>query len=119
MKRYIEPVLLLALEALLLLFSGIDYSLIYLLCGIGFLYFFVRGLMNQNEAVIQARQHRILAFNFRVNPFDTHTLQKGLEMEKSVKKNVLNHSHAMWLHLVLGLANIVAVILVITHVIPG
>lgn len=117
MKRYLEPILLVTVEVLLILFSGVDMSLIFFVGAITFGYFFLRRILNQNEAVVYTRQHRILAANFRINPFDTHTLQEGLELEKKIKNYPRYHINVKWVYLVLCLANIAVVGLIIADVI--
>lgn len=117
MKRYLEPLLLLVLEVLLILFLEFDLSLIFLVGAITFGYFFLRRALNQNEAVINARQHKILATNFRINPFDTHTLEKGLEFEKKTSNNSIYHDHVKWVYLILCVANIILIGLIIADVI--
>lgn len=118
MKKFIEPLSLIVLEVLLLLLVDIDKSAIYLIGAATFGYFFIKRAINQNEAVINARSHKIIANNFRVNPYDTQSLQKGLSFEREVTNNHIDHRHVKWLHLVFALINVVAIVLVISDVLP-
>jgi len=118
MKRYIEPLLLLTIEILFLVFIRFDRSIIYLFGAFTFGYFFIRRAINQNEGVMKARGHKILAGNFRISPFDTHTLQKGVELEKKVGNDHLEPLQVKWVHLGLCLLNAAAVALVMLDVLP-
>jgi hypothetical protein len=118
MKRYIEPILLILLEVLLLIFMDIDKSAIFLLAALTFGYFFIRRFINQNQAVLDARSHKILAGSFRSNPIDTFTLQKGIGFEKTVTNKHMDHMNVKWLHLIFCVINISAIILVILDIIP-
>lgn len=118
MKKFIEPILILASEVLLLLFTNFDKSIIYLLFAFIFGYFFIRRAINQNEAVLNARQYKIIANNFRVNPFDTQTLNKGLSLEKEVTNHHFEHLKVKWVHLILFLLNGGAVAMVIADILP-
>lgn len=117
MKKYIEPILLVTVEILALVFIDFDRSAIFLLGVFGFGYFFIRRAINQNEGVMQARGHKILAGNFKISPFDTHTLQKGIELEKQVSNKHSEPIQVKWIHLGLCLVNVLAITLVLLDVI--
>jgi len=118
MKRFIEPILILVIEILLLIFLDFDKSAIYLLSGLTFGYFFIRRSINQNQAVINSRAHKILAGSFKGNPIDTHTLQKNIEFERKVSNNHVEHIHVKWVHLLLLLLNALAIVLVLLDILP-
>lgn len=118
MKRFIEPILIFVIEVLLLIFLDIDKSAIYLIGALTFGYFFIRRAINQNQAVINTRQYKIIANNFRVNPFDTQSLHKGLELEKEVSNNHVDHEHVKWLHLFFCILNIGALALIVADILP-
>jgi len=118
MKKFIEPISLVVIEVLLLLFLDFDKSAIYLIGAATFGYFFIKRGINQNEAVINARSHKIIANNFRVNPYDTQTLQKGLSFEREVSNNPVDHRYVKWIHLLFSTLNIIALVLVFADILP-
>ncbi len=119
MKRFIEPILLVALEIVVLLTLPFDLSMMFLLWTVSFAYFFVRRAVNQNEGVMKARGHKVLASNFITSPYDTHTLQKGIELESKVNNGNREPLQVKWIHLGLSLANAGALALLLLGVIPN
>ncbi|MCH4889172.1 hypothetical protein EZV73_16370 [Acidaminobacter sp. JC074] len=118
MKRFIEPILLLTIEVLCLIFLNFDKSMIYLLGALTFAYFFIRRAIGQNQAVVNMRAHKIATGSFRGNPMDTHTLQKNMAFERNLSNNHIEHFNVKWVHLILCILNAIAVALVLLDILP-